>query len=141
MRFWDSSAILPLLIQEPQTKVVQALYQSDTELVVWWGTPIECISALARLERENQATTETASTVIERLDALSFCWHEIQPTEGIRAMSKRLLRVHPLRAADSMQLAAALLAFDQISHPREFVSLDTRLSTAAMREGFSIIPR
>ena len=38
---------------------------------------------------------------------LSSGWHEVVPSSRVRSAAERLLRVHPLRAADSLQLAAA----------------------------------
>jgi hypothetical protein len=45
MRFWDSSAIVPLLATQPATPVAEALLEGDTQLLVWWGASGECISA------------------------------------------------------------------------------------------------
>jgi uncharacterized protein with PIN domain len=56
MTFWDSSALVPLLAREASTPAIQALYAEDTEVVVWWATPVECASAVARLERDESLT-------------------------------------------------------------------------------------
>jgi hypothetical protein len=48
----------------------------------------------------------------------------------------RLLRVHPLRAADSLQLAAAVVASEGDPGELPFVCLDEKLAQAASREGF-----
>jgi hypothetical protein len=45
-----------------------------------------------------------------RLDALDRQWLVVSPSQVILSRAERLLRIHPLRAADAMQLAAALLA-------------------------------
>jgi hypothetical protein len=47
--------------------------------------------------------------------------------------------VHPLRAADSLQLAAAIIAAEREPTTLEFVSLDDRLGEAASREGFRVV--
>lgn len=52
MRFWDSSAIIPLLVGETTTKAMQAIALEDPVLLVWWATQVECVSAIARLERQ-----------------------------------------------------------------------------------------
>jgi hypothetical protein len=52
----------------------------------------------------------------------------------------RLLRNHPLRAADALQLAAALIASEETPQTLEFICLDDRLALAARREGFTVIP-
>lgn len=66
-------------------------------------------------------------------------WHEIAPTDALRRSTERLLRVHALRAADSLHLAAALAAASQDPESIEFVCLDARLAGAARREGFAVL--
>jgi predicted nucleic acid-binding protein len=84
-------------------------------------------------------TGRATATALERLDALKNAWHEIQPLESIRRTARRLLRVHELRAADSLQLAAALAAAEGRPDALELVSLDDRLVEAARREGFRVL--
>ncbi len=52
MRFWDTSAIVPLLVDQPRSHAIEATLAADDSLVVWWAAPVECASAIARLERE-----------------------------------------------------------------------------------------
>jgi len=139
VKFWDSSAILPLLVQEDSTPRLRALYEAEPEMLAWWGTPVECVSALARLERESQLDPPAVSSAIRQLQALADEWHEVQPVEAIRQTATRLLRVHNLRAADSLQLAAALVASEGRPAAIPFVCLDLQLRTAAEREGFQIV--
>jgi uncharacterized protein len=138
LRFWDSSAIVPLIVAEVSTDGVQAIAAQDPAMCVWWGTEIECISAVARLERED-ALTETAMTAaLERLELLGEAWNEVQPVAAVRGMARRLLRVHPLRAADALQLAAAVVAAEGVPASLGLVTLDERLAAAARREGFAV---
>lgn len=139
MRFWDSSALVPLLVQEKTTDAVLDLYGGDSEVLTWWGTRIECTSALSRLAREGGLSPSDMATSLRRLSGLAESWHEVEPGEMVRETAQRFLRVHDLRAADALQLAAAFLASE--GHPRtlEIVSLDQRLNAAAHLEGFEII--
>lgn len=107
-------------------------------MLAWWATGVECASAIARLEREGGLTSEATRQALERLDALAAGWHEIQPVESVRRMARRLLRVHALRAADSLQLAAALVASEGHPGSLRFVSLDGRVIDAARREGLPV---
>lgn len=141
MRFWDSSALVPLLSEEEVTAVLRDLYLADPGVIAWWGTPVECASAVARLEREGRLSPREATHSFERLDALSRHWHRVEPVEAVLETARRLLRVHPLRAADSLQLAAAVLASEGRPSTLEFVCLDDRLVTAAQREGFLVRDR
>lgn len=137
MTFWDTSAILPLLVQAPETEAMRARLSEDPGLAVWWGTPVECASALSRLEREG-VPSPTIEEAFARLDTLSGSWAEVEPHEEVREIARRLLRVHPLRAADALQLAAATLLAGHRPPSLRMVALDGRLRTAAAKEGFRI---
>lgn len=134
MRFWDTSALVPLLVGEARTRVAIGLLREDQDIAAWWGTRVECASALARLERDGHRIEDP----LTRLDALTEAWHEVEPTEHVRRLARRLLRVHPLRAADALQLAAATTASEGDPSTLPFVCLDDRLALAASREGFPL---
>ena len=138
MRFWDSSAVLPLLLDEPFAARVQGLLERDAVMVVSWATPIECWSAVARARREDRISAETEERAVKLLEMLQKSWYEVTPSEAVRRQSRRLLRIHPLRAADALQLAAAIVWSGQ-QDGSEFVSFDARLREAARREGFALL--
>ncbi len=139
MRFWDSSAVVPLLVHEATSDAMLATYVEDPDAVVWWATDVECVSALARLERESRLAAADVADAVERLAALTGAWHEVQPIARARQVAVRILRVHPLRAADALQLAAAVLASEDNPSSLPFVTLDDRLADAAAREGFPVV--
>lgn len=141
MRFWDSSALVPLVIAEETSEPLQALFQDDQGVTVWWGTEVECGSAVARLERMGKLTPAEVSDVFEQIQEIAKVWHVIDPVETIRVSAKRFLRVHDLRASDALQLAAAFLAAEGRPASLEVVCLDDRLVTASRREGFKVIDR
>lgn len=139
MRFWDSSAIVSLLVQQAATDAVQAEFERDPQLLVWWATAVECVSALTRIERDGGLDPSGVRAANERLTAIAASWQEILPTERIRLTASRLLRTHPLRAGGAFQLAAALIAADGDPRTLELVTLDDRLADAAAREGFRAV--
>jgi uncharacterized protein len=139
VKFWDASAIVPLLVAESTTRSVQALARRDSEMLVWWGSQVECASTLARLERGDLLDAKGAAAAFDRLKHLADGWHEIEPSEIVRENALRFLRVHPLRAADALQLAAAFLAAERRPSSLEVVTLDERLADAARKEGFELI--
>ena len=141
MRFWDSSALVPLLVTEDTSDALQSLFQDDQGITVWWGTEVECASAVARLERMGQITSAEASDVFQQIQEIAKVWNVIDPVESIRVSAKRFLRVHDLRASDSLQLAAAFLAAEGRPASLEVVCLDDRLVTASRKEGFKVIDR
>ncbi len=141
MRFWDSSAIIPLCIEEPHSETTRLLAQNDGELAFWWGTPVECSSSFARLRREGAISADDEQQVRRLVDQLTLSSTEISPSEEVRATARRLLLRHPLRAADSLQLAAALVWAANRPDDLGFVCLDKRLRDAARIEGFTIFPQ
>jgi uncharacterized protein len=138
MKFWDASAIVPLLHTESSSEALYSLLTADADMLVWWGTPVEIVSALARRERDGHLSSEAFTAVNTGLQQLAQSWQEVQPTDAVRLGAQRLLRMHPLRAADSLQLAAAIVAADHRPPDLELVCLDERLNAAARREGFTV---
>ncbi len=139
MKFWDASAIVPLLMTEPATSTVQALAAKDPSMLVWWATEVECASVVARLEREGALDASAVTQAFDRLKQLASGWHEVDPSDSIREAAVRFLRVHPLRSAGALQLAAAFLAAERRPSSLDVVTLDDRLAAAARREGFVLI--
>lgn len=138
MRFWDTSAVVPLLVEEPRTATTAALFADDRDFALWWATPVECASGLTRLVREKRLDEDGLDLAIARLDALLERGVTIEPCDTIRAEARRLLRVHPLRAGDALQLAAAIELRGSPTLRQQFVTYDERLALAARREGFSV---
>ena len=108
-------------------------------MLVWWATEIECASALARLEREGALDEPAATLAFDRLRQFAAGWHEIDASDAVRETAVRLLRVHPLRAADAAQLAAAFVAAERRPSSLELLTLDLRLAAAARKEGFVLV--
>jgi uncharacterized protein len=139
VRFWDASAIVPLLMAETTTKTVQKYAADDPVMLVWWSSHVECASAIARLEREGALDASAAHLAFDRLRRLAHAWHEVDPSDLICETAVRLLRVHPLRAADALQLAAAFIAAERRPSSLKVVTLDDRLAAAARKEGFVVV--
>jgi predicted nucleic acid-binding protein len=136
MKFWDASAIVPLLVFEAATKSLQGIAAGDTAMLVWWATQVECASAITRLERDGALEPSGAIEALNRLTHLTHGWHEVDPSDVVREAAVRFLRVHPLRAADALQLGAAFVAAERRPLSLELVTLDDRLAVAARKEGF-----
>ncbi|MDO9558191.1 MAG: type II toxin-antitoxin system VapC family toxin [Syntrophales bacterium] len=140
MIFWDSSAIIPLFIEESCSAVLQEIVLKDMGMVIWWGTVLECRSALSRSQREGKITDSEEDQALEIIRQMSEAWSEVLPGEKIRSIAARLLMTHPLRAADALQLAAAIIWADESETACRFICLDKRLRYAARKEGFSVLP-
>jgi predicted nucleic acid-binding protein len=108
-------------------------------MLVWWTTAVECASAIARREREGHLRGPALTGALDRLSDLELGWREVQPVDRVRRTAVRLMRVHPLTAADALQLAAAIIAAEDDPGTLPFVTLDHELATAAEREGFPVV--
>ena len=137
MKFWDSSAIIPLLVEQKFSERSSDTLIEDPAIVVWWGTSIECVSAISRLEREHVICDEEADQIITRLNTLRETWREIQPATKLKQIAERILRVHALKAQDAQQLAACILAHSDIKIP--FITFDDNLTSAAKKEGLELV--
>ncbi|MBA2458526.1 MAG: type II toxin-antitoxin system VapC family toxin [Gemmatimonadales bacterium] len=140
MRYWDSSALLPLVVLERTSGTMQELLTVDRDVLTWWGSRIEAASALSRLGREGAMEGGRLEVAFARMNALARTWDEVLPTDSVRDQAIRLLRVHPLRGADALQLAAAVVAAEHQPSTLPLVTLDHRLREAALREGFAVLP-
>jgi uncharacterized protein len=140
VNFWDSSAIVPLCVNEPATSTVKSILAKDPYAVVWWATRTECLSVLARQTREGGITPAGERQARQVLETFAKSLTEIQPTDGLRGAAERLLAVHPSRAADAFQLAAALQWCRGQTGGMSIVCFDDRLRDAAHKEGFNLLP-
>jgi predicted nucleic acid-binding protein len=138
MRFWDSSAVVPLVIRQKQSPQVESWAAEDSQLVMWTFTPVEITSALWRLVREGTLNEEAARVAEEGAQLLAGGSHIVTDVEGVKRLAQRMLRVHPLRAADALQLAAASRWSESADGIATLHTLDDRLAAAARREGFSV---
>jgi hypothetical protein len=130
-----------LLVHEPRTDEVAALLETDPEIAAWWGSPVECASAAARLRRDAALSVAEENRVLSGVDLLRSSYHEIQAGAELQRIAMRVLRLHALRAADALQLAAAIAwAGSPPFEDAELVTLDERLAEAAVLEGFRVLP-
>ena len=140
MRYWDSSALVPLFVEQPSTGRVRRLYADDPVILTWTLSEVEILSALARLEREGAFAPESFHAAVARLSELWLRIDAVTAFDAVKQRARRLLRTHPLRAADALQLGAALLVASGDPAGWSVVSLDDRLCGAARREGFTVLP-
>jgi predicted nucleic acid-binding protein len=140
MRFWDSSALVPLIVAQPTSVTVDQWLAADSAIVVWTVTSVELASAVARLAREGSIDESAAHEAEIRIDQLLGSCHTVIDLEAVKAQARRLLRVHPLRAADALQLGAACEWVFGRPAERVFHTFDGRLALAARREGFRVLP-
>jgi hypothetical protein len=138
VRFWDSSAVVPLLVEQKPSSRVAAWVAGDDAMVLWTLTPVEVVSALRRLVRDKALAEEIARLAEVRLAEIVRACHVIIDVDPVKSLATRLLRLHPLRAFDALQLGAALHWAEGHPQGRTLHTLDSRLALAAQREGFNV---
>ena len=138
--FWDSSALVAALLDEPRSRQLIDAFDGDPVPVIWWGTALDCHAAVVRAVREKRVGREEAAEAAERLREARAQVREVAPLEAVRTRAMRLLSAHQLRTADSMQLAASLVWCEEQPAAETFVCLEQRLREAARREGFTLLP-
>ena len=138
MTFWDSSAVLPLVVEEARSTACRALRRAHPSIAVWALTRVEVASGIHRVAREGLIEQREVVSALARLNAMAHRWAEIGAVVQVRDRAERALRVHPLTASDALQLGAALLLVGERTKGRAFITADDRLATAALAEGFTV---
>jgi uncharacterized protein len=136
--FWDSSALVPLCVNQNTSRKAQLQLRKHSQ-VVWWGSSIEVTSAIVRLHKSGEISGVERAGAISRLELLLVKWKEIIPSDFVRELARRLLDNYDLRAADALQLSAALTWCRERPARRSFITADRRLSRGAAAAGFSVI--
>ncbi|MBI2377860.1 MAG: type II toxin-antitoxin system VapC family toxin [Deltaproteobacteria bacterium] len=139
MRYWDTSALLPILIDEPGTKLSRAWLEEDGEICTWGMTHVEMASAIERRAREGRLTAGQRTRALREAELLVSHAHEVTDALAVRKRATLILARHSLRAGDAAQLASALLIADPEPGSLSFVCLDRRLGDAASREGMPVL--
>jgi predicted nucleic acid-binding protein len=139
VRFWDSSAIVPLVCRETQSARCRTWLRTDDVVIVWALAATEVVSALARKRRDGSLASAVFAMAKQRLGQIESSWNEVVQYDAVRARARRLLESHSLRAADALHLAAALVVFEERPAGIEFVTFDNRLAEAADKEGFTVL--
>jgi predicted nucleic acid-binding protein len=140
VRYWDASALVPLIAAESRSEEVRSWLRDDPAVVTWAWTSVEIVSAVERRVREGLFSRAERRLVLDRFGVMAAAWDEVTDVLAVRGRAIPLLARHPLRAADAAQLAAALVLRDELGTPPVFVCLDQRLGIAAETEGLPTVP-
>ena len=139
LAFWDTSAIVPLCCFQMKSQQLRQI-RRKYDIVAWWASSIEGQSALKRLLLENEISQTAYEEAVKRLNIQSQAWREIQPTENVRQLAKELIQNQNLRTLDALQLASALVWCFEKPNGKIFVCCDEKLSEAAKKIGFTVLP-
>jgi len=139
VRFWDTSALVPVVIVERETPRVRRWMLEDGDVVVWTLTRVELLSALTRRRRETPAAAQRLLAARREILAAWERWSEVSAVDLVRRQAERVVESHPLRAADALQIGAALVAAGDDPGALTFVTLDEAQAQAAEREGLRVL--
>ena len=139
MKFWDSSALIPLVVKEEGTDLVRAWLKEDDQIITWALTRLELAGAVERRARQGAIDTRDRRLLLKRFEELAAGWDEVRDLLPVVKRGVGLLARHGLRAADAAQLGAALLVSEGDPSTLPFVCLDRNLADAAEREGFPVL--
>lgn len=140
MRYWDTSALVPLFLTEAGSAQVRQISREDKRVTTWLWTRTELVSAIERRAREGSLSQADRLNMLNWIASVSAGWDEVSDILAVSAQANLLLARHPLRAADAGQLAAAMIVRKKLDEQLKFVCLDNRLSSAAEKEGFHVLP-
>ena len=135
--FWDASVLVPLCVS--QTPTLRALlFEGKYQMAVWWATHVEVASAMVRLLRRQEITAIVYAEAKLQAEGLANIWRVIAPSAEVSCNARALLELYPLRAADALQLAAALAWCEGKPQGNVFLTFDLRLREAAGQAGFAL---
>jgi hypothetical protein len=100
--FWDTSALVPLCIHQGLTPRAVALHKKY-DVVVWWATPVEIASALARLLRMNQIDPGDCAGACALAKVLADSWSVVQPSDRLRVTATETVLICVQRIVCSWQ--------------------------------------
>ena len=139
MQFWDTSALVPLLVSEKRSGDVLAVLHADSDVVTAAIAPLEVSSALWRRRHGGTLPLADHDNAEQWFAFISQRWSEVAQSTAVLDRATRLVARHSLRSLDALQLASAL-EIAPANGALPFVTLDKRLASAARVEGFPVLP-
>lgn len=140
MRYFDTSALVKQYLQEAGSKIVLELLRTGEKVYTASLTYAETHAAFGRRTREGRLNRDTSRRLALRFDKDWESYDVVILSETVLRLARQLLYRHPLRSADAIHLASALLLARTSPTPRwAFVCADSRLCEAAEAQGFEPI--
>lgn len=134
--YLDASALAKRYVREEGSDIV-ARHLALTPCVVSRWSEVEIVSALARRCREGAFPLAERDRAVDTLRSDLLALHVVEVSPAVTRIAAELLRRHPLRAGDAVQLASAVHLRDLLRAPVAFLAFDDRLTHAAAGEGLA----
>jgi predicted nucleic acid-binding protein len=140
VRYYDTSALVKQYLHEAGSNLVLRLLKSGEKVYTASFTYAETHAAFGRRSREGLLSRETRRRLALRFDRDWETYEVVVLSENVLQLARRMLYRHPLRSADAIHLASALLLAGTSSNARwSFICADGRLCDAAKAEGFQVV--
>lgn len=133
--YFDTSAVIPLIIDEPTSSTCERLWNEAARIVSVRLMYAEARAALAMAQRMGRLTSLELATAVELLDGFINEIDSVEVTELLVRGAGAMAEQHALRGYDAVHLAAAQAVADQDT---VFVSGDRQLTAAAARLGLTV---
>lgn len=135
--YFDTSAVIPLIIDEPSSESCKRLWNDATRVVSVRLLYAEARAALARAQRLGRLTRGGLASAVALLDEISSQVDHIDITDPLVRTAGALAEEQQLRGYDAVHLAAAqaVAGGDTV-----FASGDQQLISAASRLGLIVTP-
>jgi uncharacterized protein len=133
--YFDTSAVIPLIIEEPSTPVCQRLWNDATRIASVRLLYAEASAALARAHRMARLTTTQLDEAMAALDDIVAELDQVEVNDQLVRTAGALARTHGLRGYDAVHLGAGMYISDS---EVVFVTGDSSLAAAAQAQGFAV---
>ncbi|ROS23569.1 type II toxin-antitoxin system VapC family toxin [Cellulomonas sp. PhB150] len=135
--YLDTSALVKLCVAEPGSDLVAALWDGADLVATSRLADAEVRAVLAAGQRAGRLEPAQARAALAAWSRLWPGLHVVELQEVITAGAATLVGTHPLRAADALHLASALV----LRSPDLVVAAwDEHLVAAARAEGLRVLP-
>lgn len=135
--YFDTSALLKLCVAERGSELATRLWDRADAVVTSRLADPELRAVLAAARRAGRLDRATAASAVSAWDRMSPALYVVEVSERVTASAAGLLRSHPLRAADAVHLASALLCS---AGATVMAAWDDHLAAAARAEGLTVLP-
>ena len=133
--FFDTSALVKRYVSEASSSAVLALWTTSSVLAVSQILYAEITAAFARRRRESPSSAQVLDDAQRVFKGDWETLRRIAVDDEVNQRVDSLLRRYPLRGADSIHLASALLLRDLLQSDVTFACADGALVAAAKQEG------
>lgn len=138
MLYFDASALAKRYVHEPETAAVRRLLARGVPATSRLSE-IEVASAVARRSREGRLSAANRDRVLAQLREDVATMYVVELSREVADIACSLLRRHPLRGADAIQLASCVHLAGQMEASPEIVVYDVELARAARAEGVAVL--